>query len=126
MYYRDLQYNRAIESLELAVRGGETEDGTVVEGLPLDYSMTIMEYYSRYGLALARVNRCNEAVQVANAMLQTVPDDETAVYNAEAIIEICQEFQENPPTPTPTEIGEEGQQAPTPAPTSTPEQQDEG
>jgi tetratricopeptide (TPR) repeat protein len=124
MYYRDLQYNRAIESLELAVRGGETEDGTVVEGLPLDYSMTIMEYYSRYGLALARVNRCNEGVQMANAMLQTVPDDETAVYNAEAIIEICQEFQENPPTPTPPEDGEEGEQPP--APTSTPETQDEG
>jgi Flp pilus assembly protein TadD len=124
MYYRDLQYNRAIESLELAVRGGETEDGTVVEGLPLDYSMTIMEYYSRYGLALARVNRCNEGVQVANAMLQTVPDDETAVYNAEAIIEICQEFQENPPTPTPPEDGEESEQQP--APTSTPETQDEG
>jgi hypothetical protein len=124
MYYRDLQYNRAIDSLELAVRGGETEDGTVVEGLPLDYSMTIMEYYSRYGLAFARVNRCNEAVQVANAMLQTVPDDETAVYNAEAIIEICQEFQENPPTPTPPEDGEEGEQPS--APTSTPETQDEG
>ena len=79
MYYRDLQYNRAIESLELAVRGGSTEDGVVVEGIPLDYSQTVMEFYSRYGLALARVNRCNEAVQVAQAMLQTVPDDETAV-----------------------------------------------
>lgn len=106
MYYRDLQYNRAIESLELAVRGGVTEEGVVVEGIPLDYSMTVMEFYSRYGLALARVNRCNEAVQVAQAMLQTVPDDETAVYNAEEIIRICQEFQEVPPTPTPTTEGE--------------------
>ncbi len=106
MYYRDLQFNRALESLELAVRGGQTEDGVVVEGLPLDYSLTIMEYYSRYGLALSRVNRCNEAVQVAQAMLQTVPDDETAVFNAEEIIRICQENQENPPTPTPTVEGE--------------------
>jgi len=121
MYYRDLQFNRAIDSLELAVRGGETEDGTVVEGIPLDYSMTIMEYFSRYGLALARVNRCGEAVQVAQAMLQTVPDDETAAYNAEEIIRICQEFQENPPTSTPTQIGEEGEQLPTFAPTTTPE-----
>jgi tetratricopeptide (TPR) repeat protein len=101
MYFRNLQYNQAIESLELAVRGGVTAGGVVVEGLPLSYSMTVMEFYSRYGLALARVNRCGEAVQVAQAMLQTVPDDLTAVYNAEAIIEICQEFQENPPTPTP-------------------------
>jgi tetratricopeptide (TPR) repeat protein len=110
MYYRDLQFNRALESLELAVRGGQTEEGVVVEGLPLDYSLTIMEYYSRYGLALARVNRCNEAVQVAQAMLQTVPDDETAVFNAEEIIRICQESQENPPTPTPTVEDEDAEQ----------------
>lgn len=103
MYFRNLQYNRAIESLELAVRGGTTADGVVVEGLPLSYSMSVMEFYSRYGLALARVNRCNEAVQVAQAMLQTIPDDPTAVFNAEEIINICQEFQENPPTPTPEE-----------------------
>jgi len=97
MFFRNLQYNRAIESLELAVRGGVTEGGDVVEGLPLSYSMTVMEFYSRYGLALARVNRCNEAVQIAQAMLQTVPDDLTSVYNAEEMINICQDFQDNPP-----------------------------
>lgn len=100
MYYKDLQYNQAITSLELAVKGGTTEDGVVVEGLPLDYSTTITEYYSRYGLSLARLDRCSEAVQVAQAMLQTVPDDETSVYNAETIISICQENQEITPTPT--------------------------
>lgn len=101
MYFRNLQYNQAIESLQLAIRGGMTSNGTVVEGLPLSYSMTVMEFYSRFGLALARVNRCNEAVQVASALLQTVPDDQTSVFNAEAIIEICQENQNNPPTPIP-------------------------
>ena len=115
MYYRDLQYNQAIDALELAVRGGVTAGGVVVEGLPLDYSMSVMEYYSRFGLALARVNRCNEAVQVAQAMLQTVPDDETAVYNAEEIIRICQEFQAITPTFTPE--GEDGEKSPTPTPT---------
>jgi tetratricopeptide (TPR) repeat protein len=108
MYYRNLEYNRAIEELELAVRGGTAADGEVVEGLPLDYSMPVIEIYSRYGLSLARVNRCNEAVQVATAMLQTVPDDETAVYNAEQMIGTCQEFQESPPTPTPT-LEEQGE-----------------
>lgn len=102
MYYRDLQYNRAIEALGLALRGGTTAEGVVVEGLPLDYSTTVIGYYSRYGVALARVNRCTEAVQIAQALLQTVADDETAVYNADYIIEICQENQENPPTETPT------------------------
>ncbi len=123
MYYRDLQYNRAIESLELAVRGGVTEDGEVVEGIPLDYSNTVMEYYSRYGLALARVNRCSEAVQVAQAMLQTVSDNETAVFNAEEMIRICQEFQETTPTPSSTEEGDEAEIEATPTPeTSEPEE----
>jgi tetratricopeptide (TPR) repeat protein len=121
MYYRDLQYNRAIAELELAVRGGQTEGGVVVEGLPLDYSMSRIEIYSRYGLSLARVNRCSEAVQVATAMLQTVPDDETAVFNAEAMITTCQEFQENPPTPTPTLEPGEGEQETIPTPTPTAE-----
>jgi len=121
LYYRDLQYNAAIDALELAVRGGLAENGDVVEGLPLDYSLTVMEYYSRYGLALARVNRCNEAVQVAQAMLQTVPDDEDAVYNAEYMIGICQENVDNPPTSTPA--GGEGgaEMETTPAPTVSPE-----
>ena len=112
MYYRDLQYNRAIEALELAVRGGTTADGVVVEGLPLDYSSTVIGFYSRYGLSLARVNRCTEAVQIAQAILQTVADDETAVYNADIIIETCQENQVNPPTETLTP--EEGDPAVTP------------
>ena len=121
LYYRDLQYNAAIDALELAVRGGLAADGQVVEGLPLDYTLTVTEYYSRYGLALARVNRCNEAVQVAQAMLQTVPDDEDAVYNAEFMIGICQENIDNPPTSTPE--GGEGdiQMEMTPTPTVSPE-----
>jgi len=124
MYYKDLQYNQAIASLEFAVKGGTTEDGVVVEGLPLEYSTSITEYYSRYGLSLARVNRCSDAVQVAQAMLQTVPDDETSVYNAEEIIRICQESQGMSLTPTVAPEGEEedagaaDESMPTPTPTS--------
>lgn len=120
MYYRDLQYNQAIKFLELAIRGGVTDEGVVVEGIPLDYSSTIMEYYSRYGLSLARINRCNEAVQVAQALIQTLPDDETAVYNAEQIILICQEALENPTTPTGEVEGSDGEPevSPTPEPES--------
>lgn len=119
LYYRDLQYNAAIETLALAVRGGLSDSGEVVEGLPLDYSLTVMEYYSRYGLALARVNSCNEAVQVAQAMIQTVPDDEDAMYNANYIIEICQGNIENPSATTPTPDGEDAEMDITP--TASPE-----
>jgi len=101
MYYRSRAYNQAIPYLEKAVRGGVTDSGVVVEGMPLDYTTSVIETYSRYGLALAYVNRCTEAVAVANAMLQTVPDDENGVFNANEIIRICQENLTNPPTETP-------------------------
>lgn len=120
LYYRDLQYNAAIETLAFAVRGGVTENGDVVEGLPLDYTTTIMEYYSRYGLALARVNSCNDAVQVAQAMLQTVPDDEDTVYNANYIIEICQANLDTPAAGTPDSGEGDPEAEMTPTPTETP------
>lgn len=119
LHYRKGEYNRAIEFLGTAVQGGTTSDGIVVEGLPLSYNITVIETYSRYGLSLARINSCNEAVAVANAMLQTIGDDENGVYNALEIINICEENLMNPPTATP---------APTPTvvtgPTATPQSTD--
>ena len=68
MYYRNLQYSDAVPALKLAVRGGNTPEGNVaVEGLPLDYGR-IAEYYYLYGLALARLNDCNEAIQISQAI----------------------------------------------------------
>jgi hypothetical protein len=48
-------------------------------------------------------------------MLQTVPDDEDAVYNAEYMIEICQSNIDNPSatTPTPEDGGAEMEATPT-------------
>jgi len=119
MYYRSGAYNQAIPYLEKAVRGGVTENGEVIEGMPLDYTPSVIEIYSRYGLALARVNRCTEAVAVANAILQTVPDNADGVYNANEMIRICQENLTNPPTetPAPTETPVSG---PSPTPQGTP------
>jgi tetratricopeptide (TPR) repeat protein len=91
--------DEAIEQLSLAIHGGTTEDGQVIEGLPLDYDLRIIEYYSTYGLTLARADRCNEAVPIFQAMLSLVPDNEIAVYNAEAGLEICQQNLEAQPTP---------------------------
>jgi len=90
MLYRNQQYSDAILALRMAIRGGTTEDGTIVRGLPLDYTMRIMEFYYTYGLALARLNQCGEAVQIAQTILQTVIDDETSTYNAREMINICQ------------------------------------
>lgn len=88
----------AVEHLALAVHGGITSEGAIVEGIPLDYTIRVIEIYSTYGLTLARLNRCNEAVPIFQAMLRVVPDDEIAVYNANEGISICQESIEDTPT----------------------------
>ena len=101
LYYRKGQYNQALQYLEIAVRGGTSEDGQVVEGIPLSYESGVIELYSRYGLALANINRCSDAVAIANALLQNVADNENGVYNAGQIISICEANLLNPPTATP-------------------------
>jgi hypothetical protein len=72
------------------------EDGSVVDGLPLDYGR-IEEYYWYYGFALARQNRCSEAVPVFQALLNGVPNDDIAIYNATEGLAMCQQALEGPP-----------------------------
>jgi tetratricopeptide (TPR) repeat protein len=88
MYYRNQELDKAIQELSLAVHGGSTAEGVAVEGLPLDYG-TVAGYYSIYGFALAKQNRCAEAVPIFQALLTTVSQDETAVYNANEGLGIC-------------------------------------
>ena len=88
MLYKSGEYPGAIENLAIAVHGGTTADGYVVEGLPLDYGYPAQYYYT-YGLALARSNRCEEAVPIFQALLTVVSADETAVYNANEGLALC-------------------------------------
>jgi tetratricopeptide (TPR) repeat protein len=95
VYYKNTEYDKAIPELALAVRGGTTSEGTVVEGLPLDYGR-VEEYYWYYGFALARADRCTEAVPIFQALLVGVPNDEIAVYNATEGLAVCQQSIETP------------------------------
>jgi tetratricopeptide (TPR) repeat protein len=110
VYYKNNEFDKAVESLALAVRGGVSEDGVVVEGVPLEYGR-VEEYYWYYGFALARLNRCAEAIPVFQELLVGVPEDEIAVYNANEGLAVCQANAETPPTEpvieeTPTEESE--------------------
>ncbi len=111
MDYRYEKYQDAIAPLRLAVRGGAAPNGVAVKGLPLSNDTRVLEYYSDYGLALARLNQCGEALQISQSLLQNIQDDETTAYNANAIVEICKENIYGTPTPTP----ESQQPAATPA-----------
>lgn len=114
VYYKISDYEKAIEELGLAVRGGNTEEGQVVEGIPLDYGR-VEEYYWYYGFSLARSNRCAEAVPIFQSLLVGVPNDEIAVYNATEGLAVCQQGLESPqPTETPDEMEAEGEITPTP------------
>ncbi len=115
--FRMRDYEQALLQLTLAIKGGLTEEGVTVQGLPIDRGR-ISEYYSNYGLSLARLNMCNEALQVSRLINDSIPDEVIAVANAEAIVEICAENARVTPTPkiieaTTTPVG------PTPVPTET-------
>jgi tetratricopeptide (TPR) repeat protein len=101
-YYRNLQYDDAIEVFSYAVHGGTTPDNQAVIGLPLDYDVD--HYFYMYGLSLARTRRCTEAIPIFQALLAAVPGDEIAIFNANEGISICEGYLDEP-TPTPT-VGE--------------------
>ncbi len=118
MHYKNNQLDEGVIELGLAIRGGTMEDGTAVEGLPLNYG-TVAEYYAIYGLALAKLNRCNEAVPIFQAIRSGVPDDEINVYNAEQGLIICQSGIEETQPSEGDETGAETE----PETTETPENQ---
>ena len=90
-YYRSGDYSRALEYFRIAIQGGVGKDGAVVKGIPLSYENRVPELYYMYGLILARSGQCQEAAEVVRLLTQGVPDDVTAVLNAEYMTEVCKE-----------------------------------
>lgn len=111
LYFRNRQLDKALFALRLAVQGGVTPEGVVVEGLPLGPGR-VGEYYYTYGLTMRALGYCNEARQIARAVIQALPNDEIAQANGQYILDNCPL---NPAIPTPTMLP-----TPTPRPTSTP------
>jgi tetratricopeptide (TPR) repeat protein len=89
MYYHNRQYQEAVSELALAITGGRVDEG-VVEGLPLG-PFPITEYYWTYGLALAKVGRCSDAVPVFRLLEQQLPEDEVAIANVAEGLSLCGE-----------------------------------
>jgi tetratricopeptide (TPR) repeat protein len=120
MYYRNFQWPEAVEQLKIVTTGGATEDNQPIEPIPLANDTRIAEYYFTYGLVLARLNRCGEALQIAQQIQARVPTDEIAVANAQEVVNICQENLAATPTSElpslPTETLVPDQITPTPEP----------
>lgn len=100
MYYKNGEYDKAIDSLTLALRGGSYLDGAQVEGLPLTPGR-VAEYYSVYGLALARRGRCADAVPVFEFIIQNTPAEDVAAYNAVEGNEFCKQVADGTEVPSP-------------------------
>jgi tetratricopeptide (TPR) repeat protein len=108
MFFRNFQYQEAVNELGLAINGGKAENGLPITGLPLTNELRIAEYYYTYGLALARMNQCGQALPIAQK-LQTMFSSEESVQQATAAInQICQENLKNPVTDTPVPATAEG------------------
>jgi tetratricopeptide (TPR) repeat protein len=116
MYYRNALWPDAVKQLTLVVNGGFSDDGRQITAIQLVPDVRIAEYYFTYGLVLARLNRCGEALPVAQTIQARVPADELAVANATEIINLCQKNLNATPEPlqTPAETGAASE---TPVPT---------
>ena len=99
MFYKNNDFEQAVDELNFAVRGGHTFGGVEVQGLPIaPEDPRIVGFYYTLGLALGRLGRCEEASPIFEALLRGVPDDEIAVVNATEGLVLCGAVQ---PTPTP-------------------------
>ena len=76
----------------MAVNGGATDTGQKVSPIQLTPgSPRIAEIYFTYALALAKVGRCGETLQIAQAVQGTIPTDDIAVGNVNQAIKTCQQ-----------------------------------
>ncbi len=100
MLYRNVDWAESAVQLGLAINGGRTEDGLIIQPIPFATEGRVVEYYFTYGLALARLNRCGEALQIAQLLLGRVPADEIAVANANETIKMCEKNLSVTPSPT--------------------------
>jgi hypothetical protein len=123
MFYRNFRYKEAADQLSLAINGGKNEKGFPIKPISLNDDPRIAELYFTYGLALARLNQCGQALPIAQTLQSRFPaeDPQNDVIQeaASSIIQICQENLNNPPTEIPTL---EGTVTPLPEATNTPEE----
>jgi hypothetical protein len=115
MYYKNRQYEDAIKPLKMAVSGGTADSGEVVKGLPLDYGR-IAEYYFTYGLALADLGLCGDALPISQTLMEGVKNDEISVFNAQEIINICSGNPTRPEDINPVNTPAAGQSTPVSTP----------
>jgi tetratricopeptide (TPR) repeat protein len=93
MLYKNSDFPNALIQLSLAVNGGQTEDGQVIQPQPLTADdARIAQYYYVYAILLARSSRCGEALPITQLLLTSVPNDTDAAYNVTYVQQLCSQL----------------------------------
>ena len=118
LYFRNYEYDSAFRELSLVIHGGTTEDGKLIEAVELIDDPRVAEYYTTFGLTLARLGRCGEAIGVLQQVISVVSPDQLSYTNAQEGLGICQQELENggPSAPTAEAPTEEPALEATPTP----------
>ncbi|MBN2386511.1 MAG: tetratricopeptide repeat protein [Anaerolineales bacterium] len=102
IYYYLPDWPRAVEQFSLAINGGTLDEGLIIEPLTLTGDdLRVTQYFYTYAVVLARLNRCSEALPVAQLILSAATNDADAVYNAQFTISVCEQSLRDP-TAAPT------------------------
>ncbi len=88
-YYMSKDYPNALIYFRLAIQGGTTPEGEIIEGIPLSYDNRVPELYYMYGIVLARSGQCQEAAEIVRLITQGIPNDAVAVANATYMSDTC-------------------------------------
>jgi tetratricopeptide (TPR) repeat protein len=117
MYYRTALFSDAVKELSLAVNGGVTDAGQQVEPIPLvPDAPRVAEIYFTYALALSKVGRCGETLQVAQTVQTLIPTDDISIANVNDAVNYCQSTLGSPvPSLSPAAEPTQGSETP-PAP----------
>lgn len=118
MDYKNALFSDAVKELSLAVKGGMTDDGHKVDAIELvPNSPRIAEIYFTYALALAKVGRCGDTLQVAQLVQARIPTDDVSVTNVNQAITLCQQnLEASSGTRVPPTEGTTGAPVETPTP----------
>jgi len=101
MYYHNVDWPNSVKELSLVINGGTSDDGQKITPIQLTPNGHVPEYYFTYALVLAHLNRCGEALQIAQMIQSRVPSDEISMTNAAAAIQTCQKNLASPTALTP-------------------------
>jgi tetratricopeptide (TPR) repeat protein len=103
-YYKNLEFNASAEQFHLAIYGGQTQDGQVIQPLQLSGGDTwVIQYFYTYAVLLARLKSCSDVLTLTQQILGTVPDNEIAVYNANFALDFCAQIAKTP-SPIPSAV----------------------